>query len=174
MHEEGCAAVYVGLEQAHAFVRGVPAFYHDVVQLIAQKLVYHVLVLSGDFEEVGQRTYRSKPAAKRIGAQQLPYCVCRIAMLTDESLKRIAASGESRVFGTKLVAALFGFDLFCTLCGDFIAKLSNLCFEPLQCLCGRLELHRDLSSLGTQRFQVAPDGLHLRSEALRVAVERSQ
>ena len=54
MDEEGGAAGDVGLEQAHAFVGGVPALDDDVVELVAEELVDDVLVLALDFEEVGE------------------------------------------------------------------------------------------------------------------------
>ncbi len=43
-----------GLEQAHALVCRIPAFHHDVVQLIAQKLIHHRLILLADFQEIGK------------------------------------------------------------------------------------------------------------------------
>ena len=56
MHEKGCAPGDIGLEQVHAGIGCIPALDHDIVQLVAQKLIDHALVLSLDFEEVRQRS----------------------------------------------------------------------------------------------------------------------
>ena len=54
MDQERRAAIHIAAQQAQAFVGRVPRLHHDVVQLLAQEVVHHMLVAVFDFEEVGQ------------------------------------------------------------------------------------------------------------------------
>ena len=60
MNQEGRAPIDVALQQAHAFVGGIPAFDHDVVELIAQKSIYYGFVFAAHFQEVRERAYRGQ------------------------------------------------------------------------------------------------------------------
>ena len=59
MHQERRAPVDSGLQQTNTFVRRIPALDHDVIQLIAQELVYDALVLIAHFQKIRQRADRS-------------------------------------------------------------------------------------------------------------------
>ena len=59
MDQEGCAAIGVALEQTHAFLGRVPRFDYDVVQLVAEEVIYHGFILVIDFEKVGKHSGRS-------------------------------------------------------------------------------------------------------------------
>src|SRR6185437_8193846 len=63
MHQEGGAPRNVGVKHAHALIGRIPTLHHDVVQLIAQKLVDDALILSLDLEEVRERSHRRNAAA---------------------------------------------------------------------------------------------------------------
>ena len=107
MNEEGGAAIDVGLEQAHAFVGGVPAFDDDVVELVAQVLVDDAFVLAFDFEEVGERADGGEAGAAgaggmAVGAEEFADGVGGVAVLADEAFERVAAAGERGVLGAKL------------------------------------------------------------------------
>ena len=54
MNQERRAAIDIAAQQAQAFVGGIPRLHDDVVQLVAQEVVDHMLVAIFDFEEVGQ------------------------------------------------------------------------------------------------------------------------
>ena len=58
--QERRAAIDIGAQQAQAFVGGIPGLHHDVVQLVAQEVVDHVLVAVFDFEEIGQHSGRAR------------------------------------------------------------------------------------------------------------------
>ena len=66
MHQEGSAPVDIALQQPHAFMRGVPAGDHDVVELVTQESIYDGFVFAAHFEKVGQRAHRGQAAAQRI------------------------------------------------------------------------------------------------------------
>ena len=111
MNEEGGAAGYVGLEQMHAGVGGIPALDDDVVQLVAQELVDDALVLAIDFEEVGERAYGSHAVGVLlvgVGLEDVADRVGRVAVLADEGFERVAAAIERRDFAAQLVAAALG------------------------------------------------------------------
>ena len=69
MHEEGGAAIDVALQQAHAFVGGVPAFDDDVVELVAQVLVDDAFVLA-------VRLQGNRRACRRRRGQRHQYWRC--------------------------------------------------------------------------------------------------
>ena len=54
MYQEGCPSINVALEQTHPFFRCVPRLHHDVVQLIAKKIVHYGFILVIYFEEVSK------------------------------------------------------------------------------------------------------------------------
>ncbi len=91
MDEEGGAAIDVALEQAHAFVGRVPALDDDVVELVAQILVYDAFVLAVDFEEVSERADGGEASATSlsvaIGAEELAHRVGGVAVLADEAFE---------------------------------------------------------------------------------------
>ena len=58
MDQERRAAIHVAAQQAQTFVGGVPRLHHDVVQLVAQEIVDHVLVAVFHFEKVGEHADR--------------------------------------------------------------------------------------------------------------------
>ena len=77
---------------------------HDVVQLVAQKSIYYGFVFAGHFQEVGEGAYRSQAAAQRIGLEQLAHGVGGIAVLADERLQRVTASGQGGHLGAQAIA----------------------------------------------------------------------
>ena len=111
MHEEGRASVDIGLQQPHAFVRGIPTGDHDVVQLVTQKGIYYGFVFAIDFEEVSERAHRGQAATQGIGLEQLAHGVGGVAVLADERLQGVAASGQGCHLGAQAIA----FELGCTL-----------------------------------------------------------
>ena len=65
MDQEGGAAVHVAAQQPQAFVSSIPRLHHNVVQLLAQEVVHHMLVLVVHLEKVGQHAHRRQAIAHR-------------------------------------------------------------------------------------------------------------
>ncbi len=83
MDEKCRAAIDIGLQYTHAFPGIVPAFYDDIVQLIAEKFIDHVFILAGNFKEIRQHAHRCLATCHGIGPQQLANGIGRVAMLAD-------------------------------------------------------------------------------------------
>ena len=87
MHQERRAPIHIRLQNAHAFLRIVPAFHHDEIQFIAQEFIHDRFVLIGNFDEIRQHTNRRVSALHRVCAQQLPNRVGRVAMFANQRLQ---------------------------------------------------------------------------------------
>src|SRR6476620_9603684 len=111
MDEEGGATVDVALEQAHAFVGGIPAFDDDVIELVAEIFVNDGFVLAIDFEEVGERAHGRKAGGMTVGAEEFADGVSRVAVFADEAFKGIAATGKRSVLGAQRIATAAGLGL---------------------------------------------------------------
>ena len=179
MHEEGCAAIDIALEQAHAFVGGVPAFDDDVVELVAQVLVDDAFVLAFDFKKIGERTDGGEASATSaggvaIGAEELAYGVGGVAVLADEAFERIAAAGERGVFGAERIAAAAGLGFFGAGLLDLGAEREDLLLEARESFGDGFELQRCLTALGAEMFEIAAGSIHLAGETLGFALERAE
>src|SRR6185437_10032422 len=139
--QESGAAIDSGLKQAHALVSSVPAFYDDVVQLVAQKFVDDVLILSIYVEEVGQSAHWRKAAAEGVGLEELADSIGRVAVLADESVERIAPSGEGGTLRAEAVATALGLGFIVAFGRDVGAQRCDFGFKPLQSFGDGLELH---------------------------------
>ncbi len=147
MNQKRSPPIDIALQQAHAFMRGIPALDHDVVQLIAQKRINHGFVFAADFKKVRQRAHRSQAAAQGIRLQQLAHRVGGIAVLADERLQRVAPPGQRSHFGAQAVTVEFGGALFAAPRLGLRPQGGQLGFETLQLLGDGLELERSLSAL---------------------------
>ena len=82
----------------------VPAFHNDVVQLIAQKLVDHGLILLAHLDEVRQGAHRLESPGER-SFQQLFHGICRVAVLPEQRLERAAAAADGCALRAQSVRA---------------------------------------------------------------------
>ena len=69
MHQKRRPPIHIRLQQPHAFVRRVPALHHDIIQLVAQKLIDHALVCAIHFQKIRQRSHRRQPAPLRMSPE---------------------------------------------------------------------------------------------------------
>src|SRR5580700_8390745 len=89
MNQKRRPPIDVALQQAHAFMCGIPAFDHDVVKLIAQKSIHYGFVFAAHLEKVRERAYWGQASSQGIRLQQLAHGIGRIAMLADERLNEL-------------------------------------------------------------------------------------
>ncbi len=179
MDEEGGAAIDIALQQAHAFVGGVPAFDDDVVELVAQIFVDDGFVLAVDFKEVGERADGGEASAASaggvaVGAEELADGVGGVAVLADEAFERVAAAGERGVLGAKRVAAAAGLGFFGAGLLDLGAEREDLLLEARERFGDGFELQRCLTALCAEIFEIAACGVHLAGETLGFALERAE
>ena len=66
MNQKRGPSIDIALQQPHAFMGGVPAVDHDVVELVAQKSIHYGFVFAAHFQKVRQRADRGQAAAQRI------------------------------------------------------------------------------------------------------------
>ena len=111
MHQEGCAPIDVGAQQAQAFVGGVPRLDHDVIQFVAQEVFDHALVARIDFEEIGEHAGGSVSALQRARLKQAPHRLGGITVLGDDGFERSLLAERGGVFGADGVEMLLGFVL---------------------------------------------------------------
>src|SRR5271170_8302713 len=132
MDKEGCAAIDIGLQQAHAFICRVPAFHHDVVKFIAQEFVDHALILAVNFEKIGECADGRKTAAQRVRTKKLAHRVRRVAMLADERVEGIMAASERGMFGAKLITPPPGLGFRRAFRVNAVAKACDLSLTRLE------------------------------------------
>ena len=71
MNQKRRPPIDVALQQAHAFMCGIPAFDHDVVKLIAQKSIHYGFVFAAHFEKVRQRADGARPPPREFDLSSL-------------------------------------------------------------------------------------------------------
>ena len=105
MNQEGSTAVHARLQKPNAFFSRSPALNHHVVQLVAQELVHHILVLAAYFNKISQRTHRRHPVRQRTRLQKPPHRVSGVAVVVNQCLKRIAPASNRGLLAAQLVCA---------------------------------------------------------------------
>src|SRR5271170_7593384 len=132
MDKERGPAVNIGLEQTHAFIRRIPALHDDIVELIAQEFVDHALILTVNFEEIGECADGRKAAAQRVRTKKLAHRVRRVAMLADERVEGIMAASERGMFGAKLITPPPGLGFRRAFRVNAVAKACDLSLTRLE------------------------------------------
>ena len=147
VNQEGGSAIHAGLEQSNALLGSPPAFHHHIIQLLAQKLVHHGLMLAAYLKKICQRAYRRTSWSKRTRFQQPPHCVGRVPVIANQRLQRLAPSGH----GSLLAAQFIGARALRVLLGpprlQGFAQSRNLAFQPLECPGRDLKFAPGLSAL---------------------------
>ncbi len=168
MDKEGRSAFHVGLQQVHACVRGIPALHHDIIQLVAQKLIDHALVLAVDFQKVRQGSHRGNVTrlGRRTGLEDVPYRLRRIAVVANQPFEGIATPIQSRQLASKLIAAPLAVILFLAPRIDLDTHLCDLRLESLQPFRHRLKGELHLPPLQPQGLQLLPSYFGLPLEPL--------
>ena len=123
MDQERRAAVNIAAQQAQAFVGGVPRLHHDVVQLLAQEVVHHVLVAVLHFQEVGQHADRRQAIFHRARSEQPAHRLGGIAVLGDDRLQRALLAHGAGVFGAQGIQMPLAFGLGSALRFQVLADL---------------------------------------------------
>jgi hypothetical protein len=104
MNQKRRPAIDAALQQTHAFIGRVPAFHHNVVQLVAEKSIDNSFIFAGDLEEIGQGAHRGQSSAEGVRVEQLAHRIRGVAVLPDARLERVAPAGQRGDLGPQLVA----------------------------------------------------------------------
>ncbi len=124
MDQERRAAIHVAAQQAQTFVGRVPRLHHDVVQLVAQEIVNHVLIAIFHFEKVGEHAHRRKTFLHRARGEELAHRFGGVAMLGDDGFQRTPLAHRAGVLATQRIqmalAGGFGGALFVELLARFV------------------------------------------------------
>jgi len=78
------AAIHARLEQLNTLLGRHPALHHHIIQLLAQELVYHILMLAAHFDEVRQCAHRRHALRQRARLQQPPDGVGGVAVVANQ------------------------------------------------------------------------------------------
>jgi hypothetical protein len=172
--EEGGAPSDVGLEQANAGIRGVPAANDDVVEFIAKKLVDDGFIAAVDFEEVCQRADGSGAIlALGVSTEDVANGVGGVAMLTDKGFERAATTIEGCGLAAKLIAATARLRLFETFAFDGMTKVEDLSLESLEAFGDALEDELYLAALLAESVELCASCLGFGFETLVLTVKTS-
>ncbi len=171
MNQEGGASIDIAAQQAQAFIGGVPRFHDDVVQLIAQKIVDHVLVATLDFEEIGEHAHRCTAALQRSRSEQLAHGFGGIAMLGDDAFQRTFLAHQRGVLAAQGIKMALGVGFGCAFPFELLASLGDLrgqCRDALRCA---FKFQTQLAALAAEAFQLLIGSGGLVEQALGFAIE---
>ncbi len=174
VNQESGAAIHAGLEQLDALFGGHPALDHHIIQLLAQKLIHHGLIRAAHLEKIRQRPHRRHALSQRAGLQQPAHRFGGVAVVANQRLQSIAASGHGGLFAAQLVGVRAQRIFFGAAGLQSLAQGRNLALQPLERLRRGLKALPCLSALRAQVFQLHPRLAHLGFQPLRLAFQSRQ
>src|ERR1019366_3360007 len=172
MDEEGCAAIHVAAQQAQTLVGSVPRLHHDVIQLVAQEIVNHVLIAIFDFEKVSEHAHRRKIFLHRARGEEPAHRFGSVAMLGDDSFQRTPLAHGAGVLATQRIQMALAGGLGGALFVELLARFADLRGEREHALRGGFKLQAELALLAAESFQLQDGGGGFVVQALRFAIER--
>src|ERR1700733_10560389 len=171
MNQEGGAAVDVAAQQAKPLVSGVPRFDHNVIQLVAQKVLDHALETWLDFKKIRQNADGREAALHNSGLKKPANRFRGISMFGDHRFERAFFSLGCREFSAKQIEMGLRFCFFEALGVDQAAELVNLFINARDTLGHGFELEGELATLSAKSLNlgvcVADFSLHAARFAIR-------
>ena len=174
MNEKCCASIHARLQQSHALFSRAPGLHHYKVQLVAQKLVDHALVLAAHFKEVRQRAHRRQPLGQHARLQQPAHCVGGVAVVPNQRLQRIAPARGRSLLAAQLVGLRVQGVLFRAPRLQALAQLRNFTLQPRQRFSGGLKPQPRLPAFHANALLLALGLRHLSFKPLGLALQRRQ
>src|ERR1700733_4553121 len=150
MNQEGGAAVDVAAQQAKPLVSGVPRFDHNVIQLVAQKVLDDALETWLDFKKIRQDADGREAALHYSGLKKPANGLRGISMFGDHRFKRAFFPLGCREFSAKQVEMRLSFCFFEALGVDQAAELVDLLINARNALGHGFELEGELAALSAE------------------------
>src|ERR1700756_2316473 len=99
MNEEGGTTIDVAAQQTQAFVGGIPGFHHNVVELIAQEVFDHALMLGFHLEEVSEYAGGSESTLELSGLEEAANGFGGVTVFGDDGRQRSFLAEGGSVLG---------------------------------------------------------------------------
>jgi len=150
MHQERSATIYIGAQQAHAFVGRVPGLHHDVVQFVAKEVFNDALVMRIDLEEVRENADGRMAALKSTRLEDATDGLGGIPMLGDDGFERTFLAKSCGKFGAQAIEMKLGFGFFETFRFEGLADVGDFGGQALHSLRDMLKFKSKLAALSTE------------------------